>query len=95
MNLDLIYVVIGIAASLLTSVVKQEKWDNRTKQTVSVALSFVGGLVGVYLNEKGLTATGVLGAWAATQGISQVVFSYVLRETKLDKILTAIGSKKG
>ena len=94
MDITLMLVLVGIVASVLTSLVKQEKWSDKTKQSVSAALSLIGGTVAVMLSEKNVTPEQVLGAWAATQGISQVVFAYLLKETGLDKILASIGAKK-
>lgn len=94
MSITLILVIIGIATSLLTSVVKKEQWSDKTKQSASAVLSLIGGTIAVYLGEQNVTPEEVLGAWAATQGISQVVFAFILRESGLEKILAAIGSKK-
>ena len=94
MQLDLIYVLVGVAVSLLTSVVKQEKWSTKVKQTISTVLALIGGTIATYLNSKSIDATTLVTAWAATAGVSQVVFAYLLQQTGLDKVLTAVGAPK-
>ena len=94
MDLNLILVIVGVAASLLTSLIKQEKWSDKTKQSVSVVLSLVGGTITVYFSENNISPEEVLRAWAATLGISQAVFMYLLRQSGLEKTLRSIGAKK-
>lgn len=94
MDMNVILVIVGVIASLLTSAVKQEKWSDKTKQTVSVVLSLVGGTITVYFAENNISAEEVLRAWAATLGVSQAVFMYLLRQTGLEKTLRSLGAKK-
>ena len=94
MDINVILVIVGVIASLLTSAVKQEKWSDKTKQTVSVVLSLIGGTITVYFAENNISAEEVLRAWAATLGVSQAVFMYLLRQSGLEKTLRSLGAKK-
>lgn len=94
MQLDLVYVLVGVAVPLLTSLIKQETWSTKVKQTLATGLALVGGTIATYLNSKNIDATTLVTAWAATAGVSQVVFAYILQQTGLDKVLTAVGAPK-
>lgn len=95
MNLDVYVLLAGIAATLLTSLVTQEHWAAKTKQSVNAVLALVGGLAALYLKAKGLDPTVVAGL-AATSifGISQGTYAFLYKNTKLAAILSAVGSAK-
>lgn len=91
---DLTLVLIGMAVAVLSSLIKKEHWNTETKQTVAVVLSIIGGAVNAQLSANNVDVTTVLAQGAATLGISQAVFTYLLKTTGLEKILASIGSKK-
>lgn len=93
MDQNLMFVLLGLVASLATSLIKKEQWSDSTKASLSTGLAFVAGVVNAYLNDNSVDATAVLASWAATLGVSQAVFTYILKTTGLEKILAGIGSK--
>ena len=94
MDISLMFVLLGLVASLATSLIKKEEWSDQTKASLSTALAFVAGVANVYLTDNNIDATSVLASWAATLGVSQAVFTYILKTTGLEKVLAGIGSKK-
>lgn len=94
MDQNLMFVLLGLVASLATSLIKKEDWSDQTKASLGTGLAFVAGLVNVYLTDNNIDATSLLASWAATLGVSQAVFTYILKTTGLEDILAAIGSKK-
>lgn len=93
MDQNLMFVLLGLVASVLTSLIKKENWSDKTKASLSTGLAFVAGVANVYLTDNNVDATAVLASWAATLGVSQAVFTYILKTTGLEKILAGIGSK--
>lgn len=94
MNIDLIFVLVGVAVTLFTSLVKQDHWSTKAKQVVNLVLSLAGGVVATYLTDKNIDPTALLTSWAATLGVSQAIFAFLLKDTGLDKILASIGAPK-
>lgn len=94
MTMNLVLVLVGMAVSVLSSLIKKEHWKSETKQTVAVVLSLIGGVVSTQLNSANVDPATVLAQGAAALGISQAVFTYILKTTGLEKILAEIGSKK-
>lgn len=87
----LVYAVLGIAVVILTSVIKQEKWSKRNKQTASAVLSFVGGIVTAYFQNNGsVDLAETLNNSAVLLAVAQLVYSYGMRDTKLNKFLTSL-----
>lgn len=93
MDQNLMFVLLGLLASVLTSLIKKENWSDKTKASLGTGLAFVAGMANVYLTDNNVDATAVLASWAATLGVSQAVFTYILKTTGLEKILAGIGSK--
>ena len=87
----LVFVVLGIVVTLLTSLVKQEHWSNRLKQTVTAVLSFIGGVVLSYFKLNGtVDLAETLTSSAQLLAIAQLIYSYGLRDSRLNKFLTSL-----
>ena len=86
-------VVSGLVV-LLTSLVKREHWSVKTKTSLNVVLSTVGGWATLYLDKTGNAKTllNTLQHSGIILGLSSTLYQLGFRGTPLDKFLTSVNS---
>ena len=86
---SLIFLGLGLVVTLLTSLVKKEKWSTKTKHSIAIVLSALGGFVSQYFKANGTTDLTSLAQHSTyLYAISQLVYAYALSNTTLNAWLT-------
>jgi hypothetical protein len=86
-----VFLILGVVVALGTSLVKQDSWSLKRKQTLAAFLSLLGGVVTAYFSKNGTVELGnTLQSSATLLAVAQLAYSYALKNTKLNKFLTGI-----
>lgn len=87
----LVFLGLGVVVALGTSLIKQDGWSLKRKQSVATLLSLLGGVVTAYFNKNGVVELGnTLQSSAMLLAVAQLAYSYALKNTKLNKFLTGL-----
>ncbi len=85
----------GLAVVLLTSIIKQVQWTDKTKNLVATVLSVIaaGILFVAGVDFSALAAIDLVGLITSVYGSSQLIYNFILSGTGLDRKLASIGGQ--